>query len=268
MLTYYMKTSLQLALLTILTALALLAPAAAQDAVAIAPAMPQAADEQRMTAEQTLARFRQRNAEQAARIDGYRDHTIITADLPNASQHGEFELERTYTAQPRNLVFQSVSYRGDNFVKSNVIVRYLQSEVDHVTKDDPNSTALSENNYKMESKGLALVNGREGWVFQVKPRKKRAGLFKGRFYLDAQTGALLRMEGRISKSPSFFIRSIDFTQDFEEVDGFVMPTRLQSVTRAHLIGKAIVTVLHKAYKITLSPVTENASAITPAITDL
>jgi hypothetical protein len=202
-----------------------------------------------LSPDQALVRFHERNSEQANRLLAYQDQMLVTADLPDAAKHGEFALLRTYTQQPRNLTFDTISYTGDGFVKNNVIVRYLQSEVAHATKDDPSATALTENNYKFAFKGSQTINGHDAYVFQLKPHHRRPGLFKGRFYLDSASGSLLRMEGRLAKSPSLFIRSIDFTQDFEDIDGFTLPTHLQSVTRTHLIGRAIVNVFHKAYRI-------------------
>ena len=95
-------------------------------------------------------------------------------------------------------------------MKSNVITRLLQSEVDHVQKDDPSLTAISNANYKFSHKGSTDVGGRVVQIYQVKPRKKRPGLFKGRIYLDAHTGSLVRAEGSIVKSPSFFVKNIEF----------------------------------------------------------
>ena len=85
-------------------------------------------------------------------------------------------------------------------------------------------------------------------VFQVKPRRKVAGLYKGRIYVDVQTGSLRRAEGTVVKSPSFFIKKIEFVQDYEDVNGFNFPVRMHSTAMTRVIGRAIVNIFHRNYQ--------------------
>src|SRR5215470_8682246 len=150
------------------------------------------------------------------------DLTIVEAVLPDSSQSGRFELHRVFSA-PRSLAFTSVSFVGDTFVKTNIINRFLQSEVEHVEKGSGAQSAITADNYNFSYKGTDLLNGQAVHVFQVKPRKKRVGLFKGKIYLDAYNGSLRRAEGTLAKSPSFFVKKISFTQDYADVTGFSLP---------------------------------------------
>lgn len=202
-----------------------------------------------MPPEVALQEYGKRSAEQSARLAGYQDETVVTAELPETSQRGEYELIRTFNAEPRSLRFSSVKFTGDGFVKSNVITRVLQSEVDHVQKGDPKQTALSAENYKFYYKGTEDVNGTLTHVFQVKPRKKRPGLIKGKIYLDARTASLRRIEGSAAKSPSFFVRKLEFVQDFADVDGFTVPTVLKSVAKARIIGRTLFNIVHRSYQV-------------------
>jgi hypothetical protein len=149
---------------------------------------------------------------------------------------------------PRSLSFTPLSFTGDAFVKSNVIARLLQSEVDYVNKGNPQQEALTVENYKFSYKGDQDLDGRMVHVFQVKPRHKRPGLFKGHIYLDASTGSLVRSEGAVVKSPSFFIRNIEFVQDYADVNHFTLPVHLHSTARARFVGRAVVDVFHRQYQ--------------------
>ena len=146
------------------------------------------------------------------------------------------------------MLFKPVRFVGDKFVKSNVIVKLLQSEVEHVEKDDPARTAISPANYKFSYKGESEVSNRLVQVFHVKPRQKRLGLFKGRIYLDAHTGALARAEGRAVKSPSFFVKNIEFVQDYADFDSFTLPVHVHSEARARIVGRTIVDIIHRDYQ--------------------
>jgi len=184
---------------------------------------------------------------QDAHLGAYSAISTVTAKLPDLKEGGQFELDRRYTA-PRTLQFTPVQFTGDGFVKSNVIVRLLQSEVDHVQKDQPGQTAINNHNYKFAYKGDEMLQGRLVHVFHLKPRKNRPGLFKGRIFVDAYTGTLARAEGRMVKSPSLFIKDINFVQDYADVDSFTFPVRMHSQAKARIIGRVIVDVVHRDYR--------------------
>ena len=215
-----------------------------------------------MAPELALDEFARRSALQSAILLSYSAATLIRAELPDTSQHGEFEVERHFSA-PRTLAFKALRFTGDTFVKTNVIGRLLQSEVDHVQKDDTSLTALTHANYKFSYKGTTRLDGRLVHIYQVKPRKKRAGLFKGRIFLDAHTGSLARAEGSVVKSPSIFIKSIEFVQDYEDVGSFTFPAHIHSEARTRLIGKTIIDIYHRDYQ----PVADTTAAIlgTPSL---
>jgi hypothetical protein len=195
---------------------------------------------------------------QSAHLGSYSAVSMVSARLPDLKESGQFELDRRYVA-PKTLQFTPVSFTGDGFVKSNVIVRLLQSEVDHVQKDQPGQTAIDDHNYKFAYKGREILNGRMVHVFHVKPRKKRPGLFKGRIFVDTYSGTLVRAEGRMTKSPSIFIKDIDFRQDYADIDGFTFPVKMHSQAKARILGRVIVDVVHRDYR----PITASEVAATP-----
>jgi hypothetical protein len=201
----------------------------------------------RMAPELALQSFQAHAQVQNAGLAAYSATIVIDAQLPDTAQKGNFELVRQYTA-PNALAFTPVRFTGDGFVKSNVITRLLQSEVQHVEKGDGAETAISAANYKFSYKGADAIDGREVHVFQVRPRRKVAGLFKGRIYVDAVTGTLRRVEGTVVKSPSFFIKKIEFVQDYADFGAFTFPVRAHSMAMTRVVGRAIVDIFHRDYQ--------------------
>lgn len=201
----------------------------------------------RMSPELALQVYQQRQQEQSAKLAAYSDDTVMVADLPDTKQKGEYELQRSYAA-PNSLKFKPVRYTGDDFVKNNVLVRLLQSEVDHTVKQESPETAILDSNYKFSHKSTEIMDGRTVYVYNVKPHKKRMGLFKGKIYIDASTGSLLRAEGSMVKSPSIFVRKMEFVQDYAEVAGFMLPAHIHSVAKVRIIGRTVVDIFHKDYR--------------------
>jgi hypothetical protein len=196
---------------------------------------------------------------QSDELAAYSAVSVIHARLPESEQQGEFEVERHFSA-PHTLAFTPVHYTGDGFVKTNVIARLLQSEVDHLQKDDGALTAINQKNYKFSYKGTALVNRRLVHVFHLKPRVKRPGLFKGRIFVDAYTGSLVRAEGQVVKSPSFFVKKLEFAQDYTDVGDFTFPVHLHSEAKARVIGRAIVDIFHRDYQPVMAATTGRETA--------
>ena len=128
----------------------------------------------RLSPQLALAVYERRAEKQLAGIPSYAAATTITADLPQMRQRGEFELLRQFDA-PNALRFKPVHFSGDGFVKSNVIIRLLQQDVEHAQRDDAASTAIISAHYKFTYRGNAQVNGNDAYIFEVKPRAKAAG---------------------------------------------------------------------------------------------
>jgi hypothetical protein len=216
----------------------------------------------RMAPELALQVYHGRSVLQAQQLAAYSAVTVIRAELPETAQQGEFELQRHFEA-PRTLQFTALHYTGDGFVKTNVITRLLQSEVDHVKQDDNALTAISNANYKFSFKGTTEIHGRLTHVYQLKPRKKRPGLFKGRLYLDAHTGSIVRAEGSVVKSPSFFVKKIEFVQDYEDIGNFTFPTHIHTNALARVIGRTVVDIFHRDYQPVSAPGIQSAFGVRP-----
>jgi len=215
----------------------------------------------RMAPELALSEYQQHSTRQAEELVSYSARMVVHAELPDTSQSGEYELQQHYAA-PRTLEFKALHYTGDGFVKSNVITRLLQSEVEHVQKDDMSRTVLNANNYKFSYKGTGELRDRLVHLYQVKPIKKRAGLFRGHIFLDVHTGTLVRAEGSLVKSPSLFIKKVDFVQDYADVGPFTLPVHIHSEAKTRLVGRAVVDIYQHDYQ----PVASTTRAAVPIST--
>jgi hypothetical protein len=207
------------------------------------PAAPSA----RMSPDLALATYLNGAQRQLAELGAYSDATVIEADLPATAQHGKYELRRVYQA-PRSLAFAAIRFAGDPFVKTNIITKLLQSEVEHVQKGEGAQTAITADNYKFNLKGTDTLGGRTYYRYQVKPRQKRPGLFKGFILVDAESGRLRRAEGSMVKSPSLFVTKIEFMQDYGEYGPFSLPVHIHSVAKTRLVGRAVVEISHSGYQ--------------------
>ena len=148
------------------------APAGSPPVLAAAAALP------RMRPEIALQVFEERSILQAEQLASYSATMLIRAQLPDTLQYGEYELQKRYAA-PRTLMFKALRFTGDSFIKTNVILRLLQSEVEHLQKDDPTLTAITPANYILSYKETDRLEGRSVYVYQVKAASEAQRLVQG-----------------------------------------------------------------------------------------
>ena len=201
---------------------------------------------QEASPEQVLRTYQERVVRQLTDLSEFADQTCIEAEVSAISQTGQFCFIRSFSA-PHSLAYSPLNFVGDSFVKNNVILRFVRSDVEHAQHS--RSLAILEENYKFSYKGTEDLNGRLLYTFAVKPRRKSTDLFKGKILVDPHTGCIIRAVGHVSKSPSWWIKRIDFVQDYAMVDDFTLPVRTESLTQARIIGQVVVTIRHSAYEV-------------------
>lgn len=157
----------------------------------------------------------------------------ITASVPRLKENGRLRALRKIS-RVGQVTYHVLSFQGDNTVKNQVIARYLQAE--QQGQGDEKLT-ISPANYKFKYKGRKDVDGRDAYVFQLSPRKKRVGLFKGELCLDPTTYLPIREKGRLVKNPSIFFKKVEFERDFAIQNGIAVPQRLNSTIDVRFIGK-------------------------------
>ncbi len=134
------------------------------------------------------------------------------------------------------IAYRGLRFTGDNLVKTAVIARFLANDAKPPVQTS--SVAITRRNYSFVYERTSAYNGSIAHVFRLRPNRKRVGLFKGELWLDASTAAPLRLWGDFSKSPSIFIRSFRFVQDYQSLGQCNQPVRLLLTIQTRVAGKA------------------------------
>jgi hypothetical protein len=161
----------------------------------------------------------------------------IEASLPKLKKQGRLHALRRISELGR-ITYEALKFEGDGAVKNNVIARYLTAEAQAQSGDQPNALAVTPDNYKFKYKGSQQLEGRTVHIFQVTPRSKRVGLYKGDLWIDAATNLRVQESGQFVKNPSLFLKRIAFRREYEIRDGVSVPLRISSVVETRLVGKA------------------------------
>jgi hypothetical protein len=168
----------------------------------------------------------------------------IQASLPKLKKQGRLHALRRISALGR-ITYEMLRFEGDGTVKNQVIARYLTAEAEaqaEAQKDQTPSLAVTPVNYKFKYKSRDRLEGRDVYIFQVTPRQKRQGLFKGDLWIDAVTYLRVQESGYLVKSPSIFLKKVAFVRKYEIRGGISVPLQVQSVVDTRLAGKAELTI--------------------------
>ena len=142
--------------------------------------------------------------------------------------------------------YQVLEVEGDRTVRQQVIARYLAAEKEGSRTHDA-GIAMTPANYRFRYRRAARTEGRLAWVFEIVPRKKRAGLIRGELWIDAASGLVIRQAGHLVRTPSIFLRGVNVTRDTEIRDGaaFARVTRLE--IDARFLGRAELTITERPF---------------------
>ncbi len=174
----------------------------------------------------------------------------IDANVPTLKKEGKLHALRQIS-KVGQISYRVLGFQGDNTVKKEVIARYLTAEQQ---AQSDNQMSVTPANYKLKFKGKrTLTQGGKVYVFQLSPRKKRLGLFKGEIWLDAKTYLPVYEKGRLVKNPSIFFKTVDFERAFSIQNGAAIPQHMNSTIDTRLIGRVQLNVDYTNYNQPAAP---------------
>ena len=101
--------------------------------------------------------------------------------------------------------------------------------------------AVNEQNYNFAFVGRQIVDGRPCFVLQITPKHKQEYLVDGRAYVDSDRYQIRRIDGDLSKSPSWWLKSVHVTMSFGEVSGLWLQTATRAVADVRIVGEHTLT---------------------------
>src|SRR5262249_34998811 len=79
-------------------------------------------------------------------------------------------------------------------------------------------------------------------IFEVTPKKKIVGMFKGEVWIDAETYLRVQESGTLVKRPSVFLKKVAFVRKYVINNGISIPSQIKSIAEVRLFGKAELTI--------------------------
>jgi 3-deoxy-D-manno-octulosonate 8-phosphate phosphatase KdsC-like HAD superfamily phosphatase len=183
--------------------------------------------------EEIINKFLSAMQQQQTALRGVSMQVEISAEVPKLQKQGKLQALRK-VSNVGKITYNALQFIGDKTIKNEVIAKYLNADTEVQTSTD--DISITPANYKFKFKGLQDRDGIRAYVFQVSPHHKKVGLYKGDLWIDPQTYMPLRESGRFVKSPSIFLKKIEFVRTFNLKDGIAVPEHLESKLQTRIFG--------------------------------
>jgi hypothetical protein len=173
-----------------------------------------------------------------ARVDEppveYRALRHLEASNPHFRQSATMDVWTEYD-NAKGFHYQVVSESGSGYIRKKVFFAALDAEQKMWANHEPDQASFSHENYTFQN-GAMAADGLASLL--VSPRRKDMLLVEGAVFVHHDDGELVRIEGRLSKNPSFWTRRVDVVRRYARMAGVRVPISFESVANLLIAGRS------------------------------
>jgi hypothetical protein len=176
-------------------------------------------------------------------------------------RNGRFGVAATMTAVTElspstGFTYTVLEEHGSEYIRNRVFHALLENEKKILAEATPGRYAFTPENYDLgewQASDEGLVR------LLVKPRRREVGFIEGNLVLTAGTGDLVRIEGRLAKTPSFWTTRVEFVREYARIAGVRVPVRVDSTANVRVAGASKLSMVYEYEMVNGSRVTSGAS---------
>src|SRR5262245_34913356 len=131
---------------------------------------------------------------------------------------------------------------GSPYIRSKIFREALEAEARTWREGTGGRSSISRDNYEFVE---CSTHPDELTCVNVKPRRREVMLIEGAIFLDPGSGELVRMEGSLSKNPSFWTRKVDIQRRYQRIGGVSVPVALESTGNVRVAGPSSLPSVHE-----------------------
>jgi hypothetical protein len=195
-----------------------------------------------------LARF---FAPDARPLISYRAFRHMTASTRGGKMTASMDAWTSLDPQ-RGFTYEITAMDGSSIIQKHVLIKALQAEQDAVqSTSNKAQSALTVANYEFLDMspvpgGLVRVN--------VKPRRSHVMLINGHLVIESDSADLVRVEGELSKRPSFWTRRVQVVREYDRIGGVHVPISMKSTADVLIVGASSFSMDYKYSEINGKPI--------------
>jgi hypothetical protein len=175
------------------------------------------------------------------------------AQQPNPEPHRpyivtrEYKLLRDQHQQPISTVTAEISsifpgkkkYEIKRVSGSRIGKKIVGKILAWETKSVKDNIAISRHNYDFGFLREENLDGHPTYVLRILAKRKQKSLFNGEVWVDADTFRVRRVEGRLAKKPSWWVRQHHIVLQFADVKGIWIHTSTKATAIVRIFGEYV-----------------------------
>ena len=155
-------------------------------------------------------------------------------EAETAGRNGWLLAVTSYSPQA-GFTYEVTAEGGSGFIRARVLRAVLDGEREVIAKGEASRSSIAVDNYQfkpgeIDGDGLATV--------QLTPLRRERVLVAGTMTLRALDGDLVWLRGRLAKSPSLWMKTVDIVRHYERIGGTILPVSLESKAQLRPFGTA------------------------------
>jgi len=131
---------------------------------------------------------------------------------------------------------------GSETIRKRVMRGLLENEVEQSAAKDPSRFAVIPANYTVAG-GEVTDDGTVKLL--AKPRRKEVGMVDGAVFVTSADADIVRVEGRMVKTPSFWTTRVDVVKRYARIAGVRVPIRLDTIARLRFAGMSTMSMTYE-----------------------
>jgi hypothetical protein len=151
--------------------------------------------------------------------------------------------------------FEVLNESGSNLLRQRILRAALLEE-----QDNHNSAKLADSDFTRENYDfLVQESTRDGDLVRISlaPRRKSQLLIDGAAYVRRDDADLVRIQGVLSKRPSFWTRKVEITRHYARIDGVRVPIEVRLDADVLLVGDSAFDMTYQYLAINGRPIATN-----------
>jgi hypothetical protein len=131
--------------------------------------------------------------------------------------------------------YQITAEGGSDLIRKKVLSAVLEAERDVIAHGETARSSLALDNYSFQANGIDS----DGFAnITLLPRRRERVLVAGTMFLRPDDGDLVRLQGRLAKNPSFWVKDVDIVRRYERIGTAVLPVALDTKAHVRFLGVA------------------------------
>jgi hypothetical protein len=153
---------------------------------------------------------------------------------PNSAKVDSYVTAEVDFRPPGNYTIQK---RSGSSIGEVVVKRILKGEVEiAVSLEKSAAAAVTRKNYVFSYLGDTVLEGHSYYLLRLDPKRKQPELISGQAWVDQHSFLIRRIDGKIAKSPTWWVKKIHIEFDFATTQRMWVLSSMEAVADVRCLG--------------------------------